>query len=157
MSTPAVTVAPTDYRAAASVLAGRATAAEMLAIREPMIDEKGEALPMGEIAEPMMGEDTPAEQPAPTIPVTLTLTVAHESGVSASESVTADQCWQLTGVYGDTRRLVDLDDTALAEVLSVWTANVRTSLNETLADPGVAAEIAKIEALRERIARIEVL
>jgi hypothetical protein len=150
-----VTLSPTDYRAAASVLAERA-AAEMLAIREPMIDEKGEALPMGEIAEPMMGEDTPAEQPAPTIPVTLTLTVAHESGVSASESVTADQCWQLTGVYGDTRRLVDLDDAALASVLAVWRGNVAASLGAVLADPAYAAEVAKVESFRERVARIEV-
>jgi hypothetical protein len=142
----AVIVAATDYRAAIS--AARIATAPAIAEREAV---GGEMLPAGK-GEMIEEVGEVAEAAAPVIPVTLTLT---KDGKPV-ESVTVDQCWQLTGAYGDTRRLVDLDDEALASVLSAWAGNVRASIAAQMADPAVAAEVAKVESLRERVARIEV-
>jgi hypothetical protein len=96
------------------------------------------------------GQPVTVEQPSCTFSLRLVVTDTV-AGVSFEETITAEYAWQLNGVYGDTRAILDLTNAQRLTLLRQWARNVQTALEKALADPEYRAKVAKVLALKSAI------
>jgi hypothetical protein len=97
------------------------------------------------------GKAVAVEQPSCTFALRLEITDTT-AGVSFEETITAEYAWQLNGVYGDTRLILDLTNAQRLALLKVWARNVQTALDAALADTEYRAKVAKVLALKATVA-----
>jgi hypothetical protein len=97
------------------------------------------------------GEPITVEQPSCTFALRLEITddALPEPFV---ERITAEQAWQLSGVYGDTRAIIDLTAAQQVALCKAWASNAQKALVAALADPDYRAKVAKVLTLKTRLA-----